>query len=220
MHRTWLDPVGQRQGADRHAAAGDGPSPRAWRPLRRRPTTSWPPAKASRPCCRCAACCRPCRWSRRSRPIISPPSCSRQTLRRLYIARDRDPAGDARDGSADRAGRTRPGSRRSRCRRRSATSTRICATRHRRSSGSVCASSSPRRTSSRFMALATRRDGMRPGTADRSRSRRSADALRVGEAAPTAFRGRSAGKRPGPATAGRDYFPPPADGRALHRETK
>ena len=28
-HRTWLDPSGARQGADRYAAAGDGPSPRA-----------------------------------------------------------------------------------------------------------------------------------------------------------------------------------------------
>ena len=35
VHRTWLDPSGARQGADRHAAPGDGPSPRPRRPLRR-----------------------------------------------------------------------------------------------------------------------------------------------------------------------------------------
>ena len=35
-HRTWLDPIRRRQGADRYAATGDGPSPRAWRSLRRR----------------------------------------------------------------------------------------------------------------------------------------------------------------------------------------
>ena len=41
-HRTWLDPdglTGSRQGADRHAATGDGRSPRQRGPLRRRATT-------------------------------------------------------------------------------------------------------------------------------------------------------------------------------------
>lgn len=33
------------------------------------------------------------------------------------------------------------------------------------------------------------------------------------------LRGRSVGKRPGPATAGGDYFPPPGN-PALHREAK
>ena len=37
---------------------------------------SWRPARASKPCCRCAASYPPCRWRRRSRPRISPPSCS------------------------------------------------------------------------------------------------------------------------------------------------
>ena len=42
--------------------------------------------------------------SRHSRPAISPPSCSRRQLRRLYIVRDNDPAGDsARDSLVDRA---------------------------------------------------------------------------------------------------------------------
>jgi hypothetical protein len=45
-----------------------------------------------------------CRWRPRSRPAISPPSCSRRHLRRLYIVRDNDPAGDgARDILIERA---------------------------------------------------------------------------------------------------------------------
>ena len=34
--------------------------------------------KASKRCCRFDASCPPCRWRRRSRPRISPPSCSRR----------------------------------------------------------------------------------------------------------------------------------------------
>ena len=58
---------------------------------------------------------------------ISPPSCSRPTLRRLYVARDNDPAGDRGDGDSVRPGAGGAASRRSRCRPGSATSTRICA---------------------------------------------------------------------------------------------
>ena len=46
------------------------PSASVWR------TMSWRLARASRPCCRSDASCPPCRWWRRSRPRISPPSCS------------------------------------------------------------------------------------------------------------------------------------------------
>ena len=60
--------------------------------------TCLPPARASRPCCRCAVCCRPCRWPPHSRPITSRPCCFRLSLRRLYIARDADAAGDAVHG--------------------------------------------------------------------------------------------------------------------------
>ena len=60
----------------------------AWR------LTSLRPAKASRPCYRCEAFCRSCPCSPRSRPITSRRFSSRATLRRLYIARGHDPAGD------------------------------------------------------------------------------------------------------------------------------
>ena len=73
---------------------GDGPSPRQRRPLRCGARRVWRPAKASRPCCRSAASCPTCRWRPRCRPRISPPSCFHRSLRRLYIARDDDPAGD------------------------------------------------------------------------------------------------------------------------------
>jgi hypothetical protein len=58
-----------------------------------RPTTSSLLAKASRRCCRCAVRCLPCRWPPRSRPTTLPP-LPPPTLRRLYIARDADAAGD------------------------------------------------------------------------------------------------------------------------------
>ena len=83
-----------RQGADRHAETGNGRPARSRRALRRCAARSWRRAKASRRCSRFAAFCPPCRWPRRSRRRISPPSCFRTTLRRLYIARDNDPAGD------------------------------------------------------------------------------------------------------------------------------
>ena len=66
-----------RQGADRHAETGDGRSARPRRALRHCRRGRWRPARASRRCCRCAASCPACRWSRRSRPRTSPPSCSR-----------------------------------------------------------------------------------------------------------------------------------------------
>lgn len=51
-------------------------------------------AKASRRCCRCAMCCPACRLWLLSRPATLPRYCSPLTLRRLYIARDADVAGD------------------------------------------------------------------------------------------------------------------------------
>ena len=68
------------------------------------------------------------------------------TLRRLYVARDRDPAGDLARGSPDRAGavgRDRGADAR---RRRSAISTKICASSASMSFARPCASSSPRKT--------------------------------------------------------------------------
>ena len=78
VHRTWLDPstaAARRRSTRRDARwaiFSATPCASVWR------TTCSRPAKASRPCCRCAACCRPCRWSRHSRPTTSPPCCSRR----------------------------------------------------------------------------------------------------------------------------------------------
>ncbi len=93
-HRTWLDPSGHDK------APIDSPR-RAMGHLLGHgvrfgvATTLWPPAKASRPCCRCARSCR-------RLPMVAALSANHlaallfpATLRRLYIARDRDPAGDA-----------------------------------------------------------------------------------------------------------------------------
>jgi hypothetical protein len=54
-----------------------------------------PPARALRPCCRCAVCCRRFLWPRRFRPSHLAAILLPLTLRRLYIARDSDAAGDA-----------------------------------------------------------------------------------------------------------------------------
>ena len=70
-----------------------------------RTTTYLSPAKASRPCCRYAVCFRPCRWPLHFRPITSRPWLLSSSLRRLYIARDADAAGDAvQTALAQRAG--------------------------------------------------------------------------------------------------------------------
>jgi hypothetical protein len=67
------------------------------------------------------------------------------TLRRLYVARDADPAGDAAMASLCTARRP-PGSSRSSCRPVSTTSMRISAAWVLKGSGHRCAGSSPRRT--------------------------------------------------------------------------
>src|SRR6185437_15960421 len=71
----------------RWATSSATPYASAWR------TRCSPPAKASRPCCRCAACCQPCQWPPRSRPTTSPPFCSRRHCGGS-IARDNDAAGE------------------------------------------------------------------------------------------------------------------------------
>ena len=100
VHRTWLDP----DGFDR-VRLGKAPIDTPRRAMGDllgnavrfgvATTTCLPPARASRPCCRYAACCRPCRWPLHCRPITSQPSLLPSSLRRLYIARDADAAGDA-----------------------------------------------------------------------------------------------------------------------------
>jgi hypothetical protein len=55
-------------------------------------TSSWS-AKASRPCCPFARRCPAFPSGRRSRRVTSGRSCCRRGLQRLYIAIDRDPAG-------------------------------------------------------------------------------------------------------------------------------
>ena len=95
-HRTWLDPVRSRQGSRRHARDA------RWAISlgQRRAFRSWPRRHGRRRrhrdhARRFAACCRPCRWS----PALSANHLAAlllpRTLRRLYVARDDDPAGDA-----------------------------------------------------------------------------------------------------------------------------
>ena len=108
------------------------------------------------------------------------------TLRRLYVARDRDPAGDAAMASLIASGRELPGSRRSACRPASTISTRISAgwvsTRFR---ASVRQQLAPQDVV-RFMTLDDDRDGMTTGTANRFVVGRL-DALRIGRGRAPAF---------------------------------
>ena len=83
VHRTWLDP----DGFDR-VRLGKAPIDTPRRAMGDllgnavrfgvAETTCLSPAKASRPCCRYAACFRPCRWPLRCRPITSRPWCFRR----------------------------------------------------------------------------------------------------------------------------------------------
>ena len=106
-------PVRPRQGARSTRRGGPWAISSATASASASPTTSWPPAKASRPCCRCAAILP-------SLPMVAALSANHlaallfpPTLRRLYVARDRDPAGDAAmasltdraDGGRDRGAR-------------------------------------------------------------------------------------------------------------------
>ncbi len=144
-HRTWLDPVRQRQSPYRHAAAGDGPPARQRGPLRCRRMTSWRRAKASKPCCRCGPSSLPCPWWRRCPPIILPPSCFR---RRCGASTSRatamPPATSRWPGWPDAHGR--PGSSRSHYRRRMATSMTTCGASAAIACGQPCSRSSPRTT--------------------------------------------------------------------------
>ena len=71
VHRTWIDPT-SAQGAGRATAQGNGQPARQRCAHRQGHRACWPPAKGSRPCCRCAWRCPTCPWSRRSPPAISP----------------------------------------------------------------------------------------------------------------------------------------------------
>jgi len=100
VHRTWLDPDGfdrVRLGkapidTPRRAMGdllGNAKFVSAWRT-----TMCLLPAKGSRPCYRYAACFRPCQWPLAlSANHLSAMALS-SSLRRLYIARDADAAGD------------------------------------------------------------------------------------------------------------------------------
>ena len=68
------------------------------------------------------------------------------TLRRLYVARDRDAAGDIALARLARRGHERPGSSRSPYRRRMATSTTTCGASAAIACGQPCSRSSPRTT--------------------------------------------------------------------------
>ena len=103
-HRTWLDPV-----------PGDGKAPidtprRAMgdllghaRPLRRGGRRHGGRRRHRDHAVAALRLCPPCRWWRRSRPRISPPSCSRHAAPALYRPRQRS-GRRRRDGDADRPG--------------------------------------------------------------------------------------------------------------------
>ena len=92
-HRTWLAPDGSRQGAGRHAATGHGRSPRPCRALRRADDVlaagegieTMLSLRFALPAMPMAAALS----ANHLAALLLPP-----TLRRLYIARDADAAGD------------------------------------------------------------------------------------------------------------------------------
>ena len=144
------------------------------------------------------------------------------TLRRLYIARDHDPAGDGAMASlVDRAHGGRDRGDRA-CRPGSATSTKICARLGIESFGQLCVRSSRRRTS-RASCLAdhSRDGGSRLGP---NRHRWSARRCLAGSERPRPglLRGRSDGRRPGPGNGRglRLFFPVPADAGLSSRDKK
>ena len=154
-----------------------------------------------------AACCRPCRWRRRSRPRTSPPSCSRRRLRRLYIARDDDPAGDGAVAAlierADAAGIEAIASV-APARRLQRGSARL---RPRCTAGSAADSA---RAAGRRPLPAPGGHGRigRVGALSMSTWSVAARPTCRREPRPRPSRGRSDGKRPGPAMAAPGYFPP------------
>ena len=226
-HRRASDlarPGRTRQGADRNAEAGDGPSSRQRRPLRRRRARSWPPARASKPCCRSDASCRPCRWRRRFRPHTSPPSCFprpcaastspattipratarwRRLLDRATRGRDR---GD-RLVAATRGLQRRPPNARRRC-----------------ATGGAQDPARARRTSHASWSLA--REPARKGeVGGERRSRMASDrgaSRPVGESRAHGLLERATVAASGPARQWRmaDYFPSRAASGAFHREAK
>ena len=127
-------------------------------------------------------------------------------LRRLYIARDADAAGDVRASRSDRSAQKPPASKRSRCRLGWATSTRICTSSASMPFGQRCGFSSHRRTSPASCScrpLSNKRVWL-PSTS----TARSSDGPMPERPRPRPSRGRSDGRRPGPAMAAPGYFPP------------
>ena len=127
--------------------------------------------------------------------ILFPPA-----LRRLYIARDADPAGDGSDGQPASPEPAAPASTRSCCRRGSATSTMTCADLGIDALRAALRVLLAPEDVARFMPWTTAgRDKARPAVGRRMSDRVIALA---GEAAPRPSRGRSDGRRAGSATAG------------------
>ena len=224
-HRTWLDPSGfprgdARQGADRHPTTGDGRSARSRGTIRRggRGHGGWrrhrdhAVARSSCPTMPMVAALSAAHLS----AILFP-----DTLRRLYIARDDDPAGDGAMATLiDRAQEAgieaiviSPTLRR--LQRGSPPARRGCP------SGGAAGCRSRRRTSPASWSWRHSRNGDE-GSARRRRHGEAGGhaSLRAGEdRAHGLLRGRSGGKRPGPAMAGPTIFrrrPRPP----FHRETK
>ena len=163
-----------------------------------RTTTYSLPAKASRQCCRYAVSFRPCRWHQPFRPITSPPCRFRRAcVVSISLAMLTPP--ETRCKRFSRSARNPPASRPSRCRPGQATSTKICTSSVSTPSVQPCGYSSYLRTST---ASSCRRQHSDSYVCLPSmflvRSRRIQCRQRP---RPRPSRGRSDGKRPGPAMA-------------------
>ena len=213
-------PGRRRQGAGRHAAAGHGRSPRQCASASASRSDVMAAGEGIETMLSLRCVLPPCRWRRRSRPTISPPSCSRRRCAgSTSLATTIRPV----MGRVDTPDRAR---RRGRHRGHRAVARLGDFNEDLRALGIDCA----RAAAARSARAGGRRPlhgargmtdgGHRGGTRRRGRSRARCLRRRRG-AAPRPSRGRSARRRPGPAMAAAGYFPlrrraaPP-----FHREAK
>ncbi len=201
VHRTWLDPFRRRGKAPidtPRRAMGDllGNAVRFGEA-----DDVLPRARASRRCYRCAVDCRPCRWPLHSRPITSRPCCYRRVCAGsispatpMLPEMRCKPLTQRAEAAGIEAITLSP---------RWVTSTRICTSSASMPSGQHCGFSSCPRTSTascfghcRISALAAIRRQFGRDSPMPARTR------------PRPSRGRSDGRRRGPAMAASGYFPP------------
>ena len=220
VHRTWLDPdgfdrfrLGKAPIDTPRRAMGDllGNAVRFGAAT----TMCSSPAKASRPCCRYAACFRPCPWPRHFRPITSRPCCYRRVcVASISLATPTPPETRCSDSDAARRSRRHRGDRvvapARRLQRRSAR------LRSRRPPSSVRIQLVPEDIV-RFLLSSTAVGMTAPASSMSTISRGEAQCRPRPRPRPS--RGRSDGKRPGPAMAAARLFSAAPCG-PLHREAK